>query len=639
MESTPIPNSKGNYVLDRRIRSTLSNAKISLCEFNLTNRSLSWSVDESFYFYDFSKSYDGSIEGYFKLIHDDDKERINEIINNLNFGESVIAEHRVLWPDGTYHWLEGIGRTYEENGIARLVGTLQDITERKQLENEKADWEKRHRLVAEAAGIIVYDYHIDSGKILWSGNVNEVTSFTSEEMGDIKQWGELIHPDDRENAFGLLEEAENSLSKYEVYYRFMKKDGTYCHMYDRGTFISRGGKAVSMLGMMSDVSEIVLSKNALLESERKFESLMNNLNVGVGLYDISLLPKTYNRAAYQLLGLTEEQFIGRDIFDPNWNVIDGDGNRMNPDNFPIPQAIEIGLAVRQVVMGVYRPLMKDRVWLMVDAEPIFNEDHELQHVICTYTDFSARRGMEEMLKEKNRQLLVTSEEMSRRNERLVEFAQIVSHNLRSPLSNIAGLSELYFNSNQEEKETSVQFIKDVCAKALDTIDDLNEILKVQQSDRLEVVSLLFDNAFKSAAELIKIKVLERNVEIETDFKQAPQINYPEIYLESVFMNLLSNAIKYTHRDATPRIKVMSKKQGNDIILLFSDKGRGIDLNKYGDDIFSFGKTFHDHKNSKGVGLFLVKNQIRTMGDFIEVDSEIDNGTTFKITFKNQINEK
>jgi signal transduction histidine kinase len=394
-----------------------------------------------------------------------------------------------------------------------------------------------------------------------------------------------------------------------------------------------------MLGMMSDVSEIVFSKAALVESEKRFESLMNNLNVGVALYDHSMTPKIYNTASYLLLGLTEEQFTGRVVMDSEWNVIDGDGKKMDNANFPIPLAIETGLAVRQIVMGVHRPRMNDHVWLMVDADPIYNEEHELKHVICTYTDFSARRQMEEILKEKNQQLLVSSEEMNRRNERLLEFAQIVSHNLRSPLSNIAGLSQLYFSSEENERDTSVKYIQDVCNRALETIDDLNEILKVQQNDRLEIEKLSFEKIFDSVKRLLKIKLLERNVIIETDFNIAPKLNYPAIYLESIFLNLLSNAIKFTPSNQAPHIKVTSTLKGNDIVLLFSDNGVGIDLKKYRNDIFSFGKTFHNHKDSKGVGLFLVKNQVRTMGDKIEIASEVGEGTTFKITFKNQRNGK
>lgn len=635
MESTQSQTLIGNYSLNRRIRNTLSTAKITLCELNLTSRVLSWSVDESDHFYDFSKSYSGTIEGYFQLIHEEDRDKVNALIENLPFDESIIAEHRVLWPDGTYHWLEGIGRAYTENDTKKLLGTIQDITERKELERQKNDWETRHKLVAEAAGIIVYDYDIASGEILWSGNVLEVTSFSAEEMGNIDRWGDLIHPDDRASAFALLDAAKDKLNTYEVYYRFMKKDGNYCHMYDRGTFVAIKGKAVRMLGMMSDVSELVYSRAALVESEQRFKTLMNNLNVGVGLYDESMVPKIHNKASYLLLGMSEEQFTGKAAIDSEWNVLDSNGVVMKQEDFPIPQAIKTGLAIRHVVMGVFRPTTNDRVWLMVDAEPVYDENHQFLHVICTYMDFSLRRRMEDELKEKNKQLLISSEELSRKNERLLEFAQIVSHNLRSPLSNIAGLSELYLNSDLAEKDKAVSYIKDVCEKALETISDLNEILKVQQKENLKKVALRFEEVVSSVKDLMKIKLIERNVILKTNFNVEGVI-YPEVYLESICLNLLSNSIKYTPRNEIPNIEIESHRDGRNVILTFKDHGVGIDLGKYSDDIFSLGKTFHNNEDSKGFGLFLVKNQVRTMGDTIEVMSEVGEGTTFKITFKNQL---
>lgn len=635
MES-PTDSFIGNHVLDRRIRTTLSNAKITLVEFNLTTRKINWSADHSFHFFDFSKSYDGTLEGYFDLIHEDDRERVAQSLENLEIEAYATIEHRVLWTDGTYHWLEGIGRFYVENGLSLLVGTIQDITERKNLEIEREDWERRHKMVAEAAGIIVYDYDVESGDILWSGNVEKILSFSNDEMGDINRWGELIHPEDREETFKALDEAQSQLRTFEVNYRFRKKDGEYRNMYDKGTFLSMGGKAVRMLGMMSDVTELMQSRTALTQSENRFKSLMNNLNVGVALYDLNTVPVIHNKTAYTLLGMTESQFVGMSALDPNWNVIDSDGNPMKSESFPIPMCINLGKAVKQVVMGVYRPSLKDRVWLMVDAEPIYDEDQTLLHIICTYTDFSARKQMEEILKEKNKQLISTSDEVARRNERLLEFAQIVSHNLRSPLSSIKGLSELYFNSSAQDKDQAMEYIKDVCDKALETIDDLNKVLKVQQDERVQSSSVRFDECFQSVSELLKIRLAEKNVLLETDFSQASSIYYPPVFLENILLNLLSNAIKYSSEQ--PKVYVRTERDEKNVVLYFTDNGLGIDLSKYKTDIFSFGKTFHNHENSKGVGLFLVKNQIRTMGDEIEIESEVNKGTTFKIIFRNQHEE-
>jgi signal transduction histidine kinase len=67
-------------------------------------------------------------------------------------------------------------------------------------------------------------------------------------------------------------------------------------------------------------------------------------------------------------------------------------------------------------------------------------------------------------------------------------------------------------------------------------------------------------------------------------------------------------------------------------LLVKDNGLGIDMDRFGDKLFGLHKTFHDHHEAKGVGLFLTKTQIETMGGRITAESEVDKGTTFIITF-------
>jgi PAS domain S-box-containing protein len=373
---------------DQRLKMALSAARMSLWELDLTNEKCIWSGRPTSHFDEFSKTIKNSLNEYFKLIHPDDIAEVIQLIKNAHEGQRFFNQHRAYWPDGTYHWMEGIGMIVKDQGVLKMAGTVQDITEKKLLEAEREDWKIRHELVTKAAGIIVYDYNILTGEIIWSGNVEEVLGFTPEEMGNIDRWVELIHPNDKEEAFKKLERAQKNLEVYEVYYQFRKSDKKYCDIYDRGTFLEQDGRAYRMLGMMSDVTEWRKSQERLSESEKRFKSVINNVNVGVGLWDTTMAPVVYNEAAYELLGMTKDQFDGRVAVDPEWNVVDANGKPMPPENFPIPKAIATLKPVRQVVMGVFRPNMNDRVWLMVDAEPMLDQNENLLNVVCTFADFS-----------------------------------------------------------------------------------------------------------------------------------------------------------------------------------------------------------------------------------------------------------
>ena len=132
-----------------------------------------------------------------------------------------------------------------------------------------------------------------------------------------------------------------------------------------------------------------------------------------------------------------------------------------------------------------------------------------------------------------------------------------------------------------------------------------------------------------------MSALESNIEsthakIEYDFSKAPEVNYIPAYLESILQNLLTNALKYRDPARTPVIKCSTEKDGNHIYLYFEDNGLGIDMERYGDSVFGMYKTFHNHPEAKGIGLFITRNQIEALGGSISLESKVNEGTKFTI---------
>lgn len=236
---------------------------------------------------------------------------------------------------------------------------------------------------------------------------------------------------------------------------------------------------------------------------------------------------------------------------------------------------------------------------------------------------------------KNLEKTVSSrtEYLLKQNKKLESFAHMVSHNLRSHVSNLTSL--LYFYKEEESKDEK-DFLIDQLDKTVNnlgtTLNDLLEIIRIKQEAQKENERLVFENTFSKVREIFERKITETKAEIITDFSKAPEIEYSPVYLESIMQNLLSNALKYSAPDRTPVIRFTTSIVNNSIQLEVSDNGLGIDLIKYGSQVFGLNKVFHSHPEAKGVGLFITKAQIEGMGGEINVHSEVNKGTTFTILF-------
>jgi|GEM_PF-4605262 len=146
---------------------------------------------------------------------------------------------------------------------------------------------------------------------------------------------------------------------------------------------------------MSDQHPSIHQSSELASSAANVvEGLIRSLQIGV----VIQLPSTEivlcNPKALELLGLTESQLLGKTSLDPDWNVIHEDGSPFLGPVHPVPQAIETRRLVRDVVMGVYRPVLRDRVWILVTADPQLDAHGNVVHVVCTFTDISANKQAE-----------------------------------------------------------------------------------------------------------------------------------------------------------------------------------------------------------------------------------------------------
>lgn len=221
------------------------------------------------------------------------------------------------------------------------------------------------------------------------------------------------------------------------------------------------------------------------------------------------------------------------------------------------------------------------------------------------------------------------------NQQLQQFAFIAAHNLRAPVARILGLGQILgMLDNSPEKKNEIYPKLVQTARELDgVVNDLNTILDSRKSSDLQLSDVELAPEVEKIMGTLEREIANTRAVITTNFHQVHSIRTVKPYLESILYNLISNAIKYRDAQRTPVIHVKTEKLENEICLTVSDNGLGIDLAAFRDKLFTLYSRFHIHLEGKGLGLYLVKTQITALGGRIEIESEVNKGSTFKVYFK------
>jgi PAS domain S-box-containing protein len=234
---------------------------------------------------------------------------------------------------------------------------------------------------------------------------------------------------------------------------------------------------------------------------------------------------------------------------------------------------------------------------------------------------------ERKITEEEREKMISS--IVQHNKNLEQFASIVSHNLREPVANILGLSNILMsNISEADRDYSKQLLFNATEQLDGTLKDLNKILQVKSEINEYKEAVYFPELINGITSAIHNFVEEESVRIVADFSAMDKITSIKSYIHSIFYNLISNSIKYRKGGETSTITIKSELDKEKISISFKDNGIGIDLKKNGNKIFGLYKRFHLDVEGKGLGLFMVKTQVEALGGNIRINSKPGEGAEF-----------
>lgn len=266
------------------------------------------------------------------------------------------------------------------------------------------------------------------------------------------------------------------------------------------------------------------------------------------------------------------------------------------------------------------------------SEPWTLNEQEITQTLLKDLIALQLRNQAAELENLNKELTAAAAALQAKNGQLEDFAHIMSHNLRSPLANIDGLHRLYQQEpNPENAAFVIEHIKQVSDNMTQTIEDLNVILRTRINRQLPVEEVRLMDLIEKEKQNLTAILEQTQAELQIDLR-VPTVQLPKIYGESILHNLISNALKYRSPDRVPFIKINSWSEADRFYLSVADNGLGLNLAKVGHKLFGLYNTFHRHAQAKGLGLYLTKMQIESLGGKIEVASELDQGTTFTVSF-------
>jgi PAS domain S-box-containing protein len=570
-----------------------------------------------------------SVEELLQYLHPDDLIKIKRVIvdNLQKRAKKFTYEYRFLAANNEYYWREdSVSVLYKEdtNEYLKYLIISRDIHDRKVSELQIKENEQQFRLIFENStdGFIVVENH----KIKYvSPSYREMLGFSEEEVLDFPadRVYDLLHPEDRLKVNKIVSEnLKQQKPTFTIEFRIKGADNKYHWREDLTNVIYNDDGSYSKYIINSrNIDERKAIEERLIESEKQLKLITENSSDGVAVIEDGKI--TYVSPSFScFLGYQKEAYKKMTIQDIFANIHPDDVERVTQTVYPALERQEKEIKYEHRFKGndgVYH-------WREDSANVIYDENGNYTKYIVITRDITERKESEN---EKNRLYQITQKQ----NEKLINFTHIVSHDIRSHTSNLSMILDLYDETNNpDEQKEYFKMLKQSTNKLSDTIFFLNETVAVQSGIKNEKSVLNLRKEIEKALVGINAVIRTNDAQINIDVDDTIEIVATQSYLESIIFNLLTNAIKYKSPSRKPVVSIIAINEAGGIKLTIEDNGKGIDLVKYKDKIFGMYKTFHGNPDAVGLGLFMVKNHIESLGGEIEVESKVDVGTKFILYF-------
>jgi PAS domain S-box-containing protein len=598
-------------------------AKLGIWERSLTDENYYWnSVIKDIFEVD--DDYLSTLEETLHFYQD--RKSIVELIQKAKTSKSShTGEFQIVTPKGFHKWLRvRMQCAFEGEKCSKIYGTLEDITEQVNMVSALAEREEKFHKAFDHAPIGMALVSPTGKWLKVNKSMHDLLGYDDTEFLT-HTFQDFTYPDDLNTDLDLMYQLlAGDISSYNLEKRYFHKNGQMIWVLLSVSLVrDLDGTALYFISQIKDITQRKKDIETLQMERQRLDNIINSTQVGTWEWYIPTDKTVYNDRAVAILGYLPDDLKYQ--YMQTWHKL------IHPDDwqFNWSQLEQCFKQKTDFYRAECRMRHNDGSWIWIEIRGKVAEWSPLGKpllMLGTYADIHERKTLEH---ERKRALEV----ISGQNNRLMNFAHIVSHNLRSHTGNIQVLLDLVTQENEEEeKKKMMQMLVESAAHLQETLAHLNEVVDIHEKKGQNKKPLILLQEIEKTLHVLSESLGNVQAKIELDIDASLTINYNPAYMESVLHNLISNAIKYRHPDRQLKIRMATFRWKNKLVMEVSDNGVGIDMDLQGHKLFGMYKTFHGNGDAKGIGLFLVKNQIEAMGGIITAESKLGVGTNFKIEF-------
>ncbi|MCF6216002.1 MAG: response regulator [Emcibacter sp.] len=644
-------------------------ARMGNWDWNIVTNEIFWS-DRVWDILGLKKENDkGDDNRFLASIHPEDYHMMTDAINDcLKLGSELNVEHRVLWPDGSIHWVQQFGDIVRnrDGEPLNMQGVMQDIDVRKQAELALIERERQLQEAQRMANVGHWRADVSAGEFYWSDEIYRIVGRDPENFKiTMRRFYDLVHPDDLDR-LQKTEKVGRRVGHFDVIFRVIRPDGTVRHVHEFAkTKPGPENNNAILTGTLQDITERVRMEEKMAQQRALLDMLHHSTTDFVVNGDFRAAMNDMLKALLKLTG-SEFGFAGEVIFkddgrpflkthaitDISWDAqsrIRYEAGLENgfefhkldnllgcvmtsrapvlsndPASDPRSGGFPEGHPAMNSFLGVPIFYGNDLVGMYGIANRENGYDTDIQDFLLpldiTYGAMIHSSRMAQKEEENRLALIEAREEALMANRAKSQFLSSMSHELRTPMNAIMGFGQLLTMEddpplNVSQRENVNEIVK-ASHHLLELINEVLDLAKVESGRiDLSIERTILSEILVESLQLIIPLAQKRGIDICLNYNGV-DIAYDQLRegqcavradrtrLKQIFLNLLGNAIKYNSEKGKLTISCDSTKDAVTRVSI-SDTGRGLTPEEQTQLFKPFMRIGDQLSEIEGVGIGLV----------------------------------